>query len=168
MVNSTILMISGDPTLLESVRHDLKTLGGVSRIDLVASVQDACELLSKIQPRLIIADWKRRQNGFESMDRLLWASSKLARHTPVVVVTDRYREDQAVVFYQMGVSDYISKSEHLSSLPQILETYLNPSSSSSSGEFHPIPDSNESSEPETKKTRKVKTSSAGTAARVNG
>lgn len=162
MVNSTILMISGDPALLESVRHDLKILGGVSRIDLVSSVQDACDLLGKIQPRLIIADWKKKQNGYESMDRLLWASSKLARHTPVVVVTDRYRDEQAVTFYRMGVSDYISKTDHLSSLPQILEAYLNPSSSSSSsGEFQPILDSTDSEACSTKeRTAKARNSAA--------
>lgn len=134
MVNSTVLMITGDPVLLESVRHELKALGGAARIDLVASVEEACDLLDKVQPRLIIADWKRRHNGFEVMDRLLWATSKLVRHPPVVVIADRYREDQAVMFYRMGVSDYISRSDHLSSLTQILSAYLM-SSSSSSGEF---------------------------------
>ncbi|ODT99202.1 MAG: hypothetical protein ABS79_04780 [Planctomycetes bacterium SCN 63-9] len=138
MVNSTILMITGDPALLESVRHDLKALGGASRIDLVGSVKEACELLDKVQPRLIIADWKRKHNGFDAMDRLLWATSKLVRHTPVVVIADRYQDDQAVMFYRMGVSDYISRSDHLSLLPQILGAYLTPSSSSS-GEFVAIP-----------------------------
>ncbi len=123
MVNSTILMITGDPALLESVRHDLKALGGASRIDLVGSVKEACELLDKVQPRLIIADWKRKHNGFDAMDRLLWATSKLVRHTPVVVIADRYQDDQAVMF---------------SLLPQILGAYLTPSSSSS-GEFVAIP-----------------------------
>lgn len=154
MVNSTVLMITGDPVLLESVRHELKALGGTARIDLVASVEEACDLLDKVQPRLIIADWKRRHNGFEVMDRLLWATSKLVRHTPVVVIADRYREDQAVMFYRMGVSDYISRSDHLSSLTQILGAYLM-SSSSSSGEFQAMSSPTESN-PTPKKKRPSK------------
>jgi DNA-binding NarL/FixJ family response regulator len=145
MVNSTILMITADPELVESVRQNLKALGGSSRIDRVSSVQEACDLLDKLQPRLIIADWKRKQNGFDDMDRLLWTTSKLVRHTPVVVITDRYRDDQAVMFYRMGVSDYISKSDHLALLPQILMAYLTPGSSSSSGEFPAVPDSSDTS-----------------------
>jgi DNA-binding NarL/FixJ family response regulator len=149
-------MITGDPGLLESVRQDLKALGGAARIDLVASVEEACDLLDKVQPRLIIADWKRRQNGFDAMDRLLWATSKLVRHTPVVVIADRYREDQAVMFYRMGVSDYISRSDHLSSLTQILSAYLTPSSSSSSGEFQVISTPDKSSSSPSKKNRPAK------------
>lgn len=123
-------MITGDSALLNSVRLELKVLGG-TRIDIVGSVKAACELLDKIQPRLVIADWSRKHDGFDVMDRLLWATSKLARHTPVVVIADQYREDHAVMFYRMGVCDYISRTDHLSSLPQILSVYLQPSSSSS-------------------------------------
>lgn len=166
MVHSTILMITGDPDLLESVRHDLKMLGGASRIDLVGSVQEACDLLDKVQPRLIIADWKRKQNGFDVMDRLLWTTSKLARPTPVVVIADRYREDQAVMFYRMGVSDYISRCDHLGSLAQVLSAYLVPSSSSS-GEYSAIPsadDSGSKSSTGKKKKRSDKQTSAAASA----
>ena len=44
--------------------------------------------------------------------------------TPVVVIAERYRIDQATTLYRMGVSEYISRKHHLDQLPEVLGAYL--------------------------------------------
>ena len=70
----------------------------------------------------------------EELNRLLWATTVLARGVPVLVIADRYRVDQATTFYRMGVADYISRTHHVDQFGRILDTYLRHRPASSSPE----------------------------------
>jgi DNA-binding response OmpR family regulator len=125
MVNSTVLIVTGDALLVDAVRRELKDLGlGGSRIDVAASIENACESLKTLRPRLILLDWPRKRPGYESIDRLLWSASKLPHGAPIVMVAARYDVEQATVCYRMGVADYISRADHLDQLAAILSAYL--------------------------------------------
>lgn len=150
MVKSTVLMVTGDASLVGAVRRELKDLGG-TRIDVATTVEDACEVLGKLRPRLILLDRARRRNGYDAMDRLLWATSKLPHGVPVVVVADQYRVEQALMCYRMGVADYISRSEHYDSLATVLAAYLTSSVSDTPESVDSV--STASPAPSTKKSK---------------
>ena len=86
------------------------------RIVVAASLEEACSLLKTARPRLIVVHLTGESGQYEQFDRLLWATSVVSRPTPVVVIAERYRIDQATMMYRMGVSEYISRTHHLDQL----------------------------------------------------
>src|SRR5262249_14993766 len=71
-------------------------------------------------------------NHLEELNRLLWATTLLARQVPVLVIGDRYRIEQATTLYRMGVTEYISRTHHADQFGRILESYLRPAPTSRS------------------------------------
>ena len=69
---------------------------------------------------------RAKAGRYEQLDQLLWTTSVLSRKTPVLVIAERYRIDQATMMYRMGVSEYISRTHHLEQLGQVFGAYLHP------------------------------------------
>jgi DNA-binding NtrC family response regulator len=125
MVDSTILMVTGDNTFLTLLRKQLHDQGGNGNHMIVAGTMDeACSLLAEARPRLIVVHWAGQGARYEELDRLLWMTTVLARRVPVLVIADRYRTDQATTLYRMGVKEYISRTHHLRQFGRILSAYL--------------------------------------------
>jgi len=74
--------------------------------------------------RLIVVHATRSGRQLEDLNRLLWATTVLARQVPVLVIADRYRIDQATTLYRMGVTEYISRTHHADQFGLILDSYL--------------------------------------------
>jgi len=89
-------------------------------------MNDACSILKSVHPRLVVLHWTGESARYEQLYRLLWTISVLSRKTPVLVIAERYRIDQATMMYRMGVSEYISRTHHLEQLGQVFEAYLHP------------------------------------------
>ena len=94
---------------------------------VASTIDEACSLLPMAHPRLIVVHWNRHGGRSEELNRLLWATTVLARGVPVLVIADRYRVDQATTFYRMGVAEYISRTHHADQLGRVLDTYFGPS-----------------------------------------
>jgi DNA-binding NtrC family response regulator len=125
MVDSTILTITGEDRFLDLLRRQIhEQNGGGSRMIVAGTIDEACSLLSTARPRLIVVDWNRHGDRYEELNRLLWVTTVLAHRVPVLVITDRYRVDQATTLYRMGVTDYISRTHHQDQFGRILGTYL--------------------------------------------
>jgi len=125
MADCTILTITCDEQFLTLLRKELHDqVGGGNPMIVAASIDEACSLLPMAHPRLIVVHWNRQGGRSEELNRLLWATTVLARGVPVLVIADRYRVDQATTFYRMGVADYISRTHHEDQLGRILDTYL--------------------------------------------
>jgi DNA-binding response OmpR family regulator len=125
MVDSTMLAITGDNTLLTLLQEQLHDQGGSGNHMIVAAtIDEACSLLAMVRPRLVIVHWAGLGTRYEELDRLLWATTVLARRVPVLVIADRYRTDQATTLYRMGVNEYISRTHHLDQFGRILGAYL--------------------------------------------
>jgi response regulator of citrate/malate metabolism len=125
MPDLTILTVTNDPKFLSLFRgrfHD--QVAGVSRMIVAGTVDEACELLHTVRPRLIVVHWTRNGGQYEQLDQLLWTSSVQARQIPVLVIAERYRTDQATMMYRMGVSEYISRTHHLDQLGCVFSAYL--------------------------------------------
>jgi DNA-binding NarL/FixJ family response regulator len=122
-----ILTVTNDDTFLTLVRAKLRDhVGPKGRMMVAASVDEACPLLKTARARLIVVHLTGDSGRYETLDRLLWTTSLLSRPTPVVVIAERYRTDQATVMYRMGVSEYISRTHHLDQLGEVLAAYLGP------------------------------------------
>jgi DNA-binding NtrC family response regulator len=131
MTACTILTITGDEQLLRLLQaglHDQN--GGGSRMIVAATMDEASTLLTMAEPRLIVVHWNSHGSHYEELNRLLWATTILARRVPVLIIADRYRIDQATTLYRMGVTEYISRTHHRDKFGKILESYLHPASSS--------------------------------------
>ena len=118
MIDVTILAVTQNPSWLEFFWTKSRPVQG-SRLVAAGSMEEACDLLSCTDARLIVVDWQDSTVSSEQMDHLLWANS--AR---VLVVAESYRQDHALSLFQMGVDDYIGVSEHLDQLRTILDRLL--------------------------------------------
>lgn len=127
MSPSTILTITKDDGFLTVLREQLRSQAGPgARMIVSGSMTDACAILKSVHPRLVVLHWNGESARYEQLDRLLWTTSVLSRKTPVLVIADRYRIDQATMMYRMGVSEYISRTHHLEQLGRVFEAYLHP------------------------------------------
>ena len=125
MADCTILTITCDEQFLVLLRKELHDqIGGGNPMIVAATIDEACSLLPMAHPRLIVVHWNRHGGRYEELNRLLWATTVLARGVPVLVIADRYRIDQATTFYRMGVTEYISRTHHQDQFGRILDTYL--------------------------------------------
>ena len=125
MTDSTILTVTGDEKFLDDLYVQLHDqFPGSTRMILAATIDEACSLLPMARPRLIVVHWSRLGSHLEDLNRLLWATTVLARQVPVLVIADRYRIDQATTLYRMGVSEYISRTHHADQFGRVLDSYL--------------------------------------------
>jgi DNA-binding NtrC family response regulator len=125
MLISTVLVVTSDNTFLGLLRQQLRDLAG-SRVRMIVAgtMNEASALLETNRPQVIIVHWTGDKARYGHLDRLLWTTSVLARRTPVLVIAERYRIDQATMMYRMGVSDYISRTHHREQLARIMDAYL--------------------------------------------
>ncbi len=123
MIDVTILAVTENPSWLEFFWSKSRSVQG-SRLVVTGSMEEACDLLSCTNARLIVVDWQDATVSSEQMDHLLWANSILAHPARVLVVAESYRRDHALSLFQMGVDDYIGVSEHSDQLRTILERLL--------------------------------------------
>jgi DNA-binding NarL/FixJ family response regulator len=127
MSATPILAVTHDDTLLSLLRSTVRDhLGQKGRIVVAPSVEEGCRLMKTARPRLIVVHLTGDSGRYEQLDRLLWANSVVSKPTPVVVIAERYRIDQATMMYRMGVSEYISRKHHLDQLADVLGAYLQP------------------------------------------
>jgi len=123
MIDVTILAVTENPSWLEFFWTKLRSVQG-SRLVVTGSMEEACDLLSCADARLIVVDWQDSTVSSDQMDHLLWANSILAYPAPVLVVAESYRTDHALSLFQMGVDEYIGVSEHSDQLRTILDGLL--------------------------------------------
>jgi DNA-binding NtrC family response regulator len=138
---STVLVIATDNSFLGLLRQQLRDLAG-SRVRMIVAgtMNEASALLETNRPQVIIVHWNGDKARYGQLDRLLWTTSVLARRTPVLVVAERYRIDQATLMYRMGVSEYISRTHHLDQFARILDAYLHPSTMAMARTAHGLTD----------------------------
>ena len=125
MAESMILTVTGDEKFLNVLRDQLHDqFPGSTRMIVAGTIDEACSLLPMAYPRLIVVHWSRHGSPLEELNRLLWATTLLARQVPVLVIADRYRIDQATTLYRMGIREYISRTHHADQFGRVLNSYL--------------------------------------------
>jgi len=156
MTDSTILTVTGDEKFLNVLRSQLHDqFPGSTRMIVAGTIEEACSLLPMAHPRLIVVHWPRHGSHLEDLDRLLWATTVLARQVPVLVIADRYRIDQATTLYRMGVREYVSRTHHADRFGRILDSYLRHSTAPASPTSASTGDATQSSKPWSATTQSI-------------
>lgn len=156
MTDCTILTITCDERFFTALHNQLHDqFPGSTRMIVAGTIEEACSLLPMAHPRLIVVHWSRHGSRLEELNRLLWATTVLARQVPVLVIADRYRIDQATTLYRMGVREYISRTHHADQFGRILNSYLRLSPASGPRTAASADDPTQASKPWSSTTRKV-------------
>jgi DNA-binding NtrC family response regulator len=119
MLESTVLLISRDASLVGWVDHEVAQLDEL-RLDAMDEVEEACARVSRDGIGIIVVHLAG-SIGTAEVARLLWISSTLRRPVPVVAISERYQVDRAVMLFQLGVADYLSRSHHRNRLRDVLD-----------------------------------------------
>jgi DNA-binding NarL/FixJ family response regulator len=119
---STLIVSAGDRSLVR-LRTALVGLGG-TRFVVTASLQEACDLMEIVGPRVVIVHCDAGSQSEEQVDLLLWMNTRLRRPARVVFVDERYSDDQARSLFRLGVDDYLSDPDHSDHYASILGRLL--------------------------------------------
>jgi DNA-binding NtrC family response regulator len=120
MTESTVLLMSRDASLVGWVDTEVGRLEEL-RLDAVDEIDVACARAKRDGVGMIVIHLGG-EIGAAEVARLLWASSTLRRPVPVVAISERYQVDRAVMLFQLGVTDYLSRSHHRNRLRDVIET----------------------------------------------
>ena len=115
---SPVLLVSHDPNLARAIGRALNATAEAV-LQPVAGVEEAVQIIGQESVGLVVLHL-RAGPYLRACDQLLWACTRAARPIPLVVIAERYRADQALTLFRMGVSDYLSRSDHLHQLPLLL------------------------------------------------
>lgn len=122
MINRPILVICDQAGLAELIARDLGPRSGLSVMN-VKGVDLAIDLMDRVEPSLVVFHLTDR-HAREHLDRLLWSFSQSFRPLPVVAIGEHYDEAEALTLFQMGVTDYLSLSDHRDNLPRVIRSLV--------------------------------------------
>jgi DNA-binding response OmpR family regulator len=120
MLANSVLLICREPALVEQVRDGIGPRPG-GRLDVIGDFDQACVEIEEKNPGLI-AIHLDESTGAQQVCRLLWLSSLKSRHVPVLAVSETYEPREATDMLRMGVSDYVSRADHLDKLGTVIAT----------------------------------------------
>ena len=119
MFNATVLMISRDRSLNRSVSRGINALQGFE-LRIVEGLDQIGTSIKEKGLDLVMVHLDGSM-GYAQVARVLWMSSILPRPVPVLAVTERYRIQEALAMFRMGVADYVSRADHLDKLGALIE-----------------------------------------------
>jgi|YNPBryulayer2012_1023412.scaffolds.fasta_scaffold00475_3 DNA-binding response OmpR family regulator len=102
----SVLIVDDEPGILSILETSLRTLG--PKIFLASNGRDACELVKKHQPALIISDLNMPEMDGSQFFEWLRAQPEYA-HIPFVCLSSADSEAERMAAFEMGVEDYWSK-----------------------------------------------------------
>jgi DNA-binding response OmpR family regulator len=118
MPESTVLLVSNDEALVGWIDYEVGRLDEL-RLEATDEVDSACERAIQEGVGIIVI---HLSGDIETADvaRLLWISSTLRRPVPVLAISERYQVDRALMLFQLGVTDYLSRSHHRNRLRDVI------------------------------------------------
>ena len=124
MTEKTVLFICHEPVVAERLARDLQG-SGETLVRCVAAVEHATSFGGLDEFGLILF-YLGGSDDRDRVDELLWVRSTARRPVPVVALSDRYDETEALTFFRMGVSDYLSLIDHRELLPSVVDRLFSP------------------------------------------
>jgi DNA-binding response OmpR family regulator len=116
MSDKAVLLVGRTEDRLEPVKAELRKLRG---IDILCADSEHEAALMAGREGIVLIVVLGAAGDREDTDRLLCASRTAKESPPVLVVTDCYSEAQAITYFQMGVADYLSITDHVDRLSTV-------------------------------------------------
>ncbi len=118
MRESTVLLVSHDASFVGWFDYEVGRMDAL-RLDAMDEVEMACARVMTEKIGIIVIHLSA-DIGSAEVARLLWVSSTLRRPVPVIAISERYQIDRALMLFQLGVTDYLSRSHHRNRLRDVL------------------------------------------------
>lgn len=113
-----VLIVEDEPAHAEMICHHLEQAGNMN-IRLAATMESCLEDISSVPPDIILIDLHLPDGG--AIDLLPEVDGKI----PIITMTSRGSEEQAVGILKAGALDYLTKSpETFAAMPRIVERAL--------------------------------------------
>jgi len=113
----SVLFYSSDDPLIDAVRETIED-GGRFEVDVLRTVDEKRPSATAPLASLVLLHLPEGTADNE-VAMLLWKVMMANRHVPVVVIDDSYHEERASILFRLGVADYLSRTDHLGSLPDV-------------------------------------------------
>jgi two-component system response regulator HydG len=116
---TTALLISNDPSLVEAVRGVIGSVAGL-RLETVDSLAAACSQVKRKDVVLLLPHLAAEKDVGE-VTRLLQAVSAARSPIATLVLSDHYRAEQALTLLRLGAADYLERPLDLCRLAYLLD-----------------------------------------------
>ena len=106
LARPSILVVEDEPALLTMLRYNLEKQG--FRVDEATDGQEALTRIAEAKPDLVLLDWMLPvMSGIEVCRQI--RRNPATRELPVIMLTARAQDDDAVRGLNTGVDDYVTK-----------------------------------------------------------
>jgi len=119
MSASTTLLVSPDPSLVESVSGVIRSIADL-RLLVLAEAEEACSLLERDGAALVLVHLPQ-SDPVDRVTRLLQVATASKRPVPVVIIGDRPNAGRALDLLRRGVVDYLPRPLDLGRLAYLAD-----------------------------------------------
>jgi DNA-binding NtrC family response regulator len=117
-----VLLISVDGDFAGVVRKRVLGIENI-RVRVFQSVYEAIARTAAALPGLIAIHLRGGVTDAQ-VAYLLGKATLPQQQVPVVVISDHYDTERALALFRLGVTDYISRSDHLDRLPSLVDALM--------------------------------------------
>jgi len=118
MYGSTVLLIARDPAVAELIEGESDSFEGMST-QWAEEGDEVCSQPLEEDISLIVVQLDDTMD-VDGVARLLWLASTARPPIPVIVLSEIYDVDEALMLFRLGVTDYLSLSDHRDSVPRLV------------------------------------------------
>jgi two-component system response regulator HydG len=116
---STALLISSDPSLIERIGGVVRSVAGL-RLETAASMAAASSLVKRQDIVLLLPHLVTESDAGE-VTRLLQAVAAARSPVATLVISDRYQAEQALTLLRLGAADYLERPVDLNRLAYLMD-----------------------------------------------
>jgi two-component system response regulator HydG len=119
---ATLLLISTDPTLIESVEETVESIDGLD-LEVIQGVNEACLSVGR-RDVLVVVCHLREAGEATGVPRLLQAMALGNRSAGMLVVSEAHHPAQGLALLRLGVVDYLARPLDLNRLSYLVELLM--------------------------------------------
>jgi two-component system response regulator HydG len=119
---ATLLLISTDPTLIESVEETVESIDGLD-LEVIQGVNEACLSVGR-RDVLVVVCHLRETGEATGVPRLLQAMALGNRSAGMLVVSEAHHPAQGLALLRLGVVDYLTRPLDLNRLSYLVELLM--------------------------------------------
>lgn len=120
MRDHTILLVCSDASFVDIVRAGLAARQAC-RLIVIETPEEAARLIGWHSVRLVVVYLDKVLKN-RSVARLIWVAAACSHRIPILAVGERYEPERAMAMFRLGVSDYLSRVDHLCEIAPLIDS----------------------------------------------